>query len=64
MDAEVQQNRVAWEDASHKHVREYADCLQQAKDGGSLLEREIEVLRPLASSPAVVHLQSSHGLDS
>jgi SAM-dependent methyltransferase len=64
MDTEVQQNRVAWEDASQKHVREYANHLQEARDGGSLLEREVDLLRPLLrSAPAVVHLQSGNGLD-
>ncbi len=57
-------NRAAWEQASLKHVREYQALLAQARDGGSLAPREVDVLRPrLASSPVVVHLQSGHGLD-
>jgi SAM-dependent methyltransferase len=50
--------------APEKHVREYDDLLQIARDRSSLVERELGLLRPLlASSPAVVHLQSGHGLD-
>ncbi|GIH20114.1 class I SAM-dependent methyltransferase [Rugosimonospora africana] len=62
--AEVRSNRVAWEAASQKHVREYADHLRQARDGSSLFPRERELLEPLLRSrPEVVHLQSGHGLD-
>jgi SAM-dependent methyltransferase len=61
---DVRGNRVAWETASEKHTREYADLLGQARDGTSLFARERELLRPLLrSSPVVVHLQSGHGLD-
>jgi SAM-dependent methyltransferase len=61
---QVERNRAVWERASHKHVREYDDLLKQARDGGSLLERERELLQPLLdTAPAVVHLQSGHGLD-
>ncbi|GLY29597.1 class I SAM-dependent methyltransferase [Kineosporia sp. NBRC 101731] len=64
MDLQVQRNRAVWERASHKHVREYDDLLRQARQGGSLFGRErdllTEVLRP---GPAVVHLQSGHGLE-
>ena len=64
MDPEVRQNRIAWESASAKHVREYEALLVQARSSSSLFERELDLLRPLlASSPAVVHLQSGHGLD-
>lgn len=64
MDADVRQNRVAWETASQKHVREYDEHLAQARDSSSLLQRELDVLRPLlATAPTVVHLQSGHGLD-
>ncbi|HEY5249266.1 MAG TPA: class I SAM-dependent methyltransferase [Dermatophilaceae bacterium] len=64
MDPRVQQNRVVWELASEKHVREYQDLLRQARSGSTLFERELDLLRPLLlSSPEVVHLQSGHGLD-
>jgi hypothetical protein len=57
-------NRAAWEVASDKHVREYQELLDLARNQSSLLESEREVLGPLLlSSPAVVHLQSGHGLD-
>jgi len=57
-------NRTAWEAASQKHVREYADLLAQAADGSSLTGTERELLREvLGRSPEVVHLQSGHGLD-
>ena len=60
----VKNNRVAWESASEKHVREYDDLLHQAMYRSSLLERELDLLRPLlAPTPAVVHLMSGHGLD-
>jgi SAM-dependent methyltransferase len=64
MERGVVQNRIAWETASQKHVREYEDLLAEAATGSSLLERERDLLRPLLlSSPAVVHPQSGHGLD-
>jgi SAM-dependent methyltransferase len=64
MDSEVELNRIAWQSASEKHVREYEDLLVQARGGSSLFECELELLRPLLlSSPDVVHLQSGHGLD-
>jgi SAM-dependent methyltransferase len=64
MEPEIRHNRTAWEAASHKHIREYADLLAQARDGSALFAAEVELLRPvLATSPAVVHLQSGHGLD-
>lgn len=60
----TKRNRAAWEVASVKHVREYQDLLDQARNGSSLLAHELELLRPmLTSSPDVVHLQSGHGLD-
>ena len=60
----MERNRIAWEAASEKHVREYQELLWQAKNESSLCTRELELLRPLlASSPSVVHLQSGHGLD-
>lgn len=50
--------------ASLKHVREYDEHLQQAREQTSLTETERELLGPrLRSAPTVVHLQSGHGLD-
>lgn len=64
MEPATRRNRVAWEGASRKHVREYGELLGQARDGSSLLAGERELLRPvLARAPAVVHLQSGHGLE-
>ncbi|AVT37602.1 bifunctional 2-polyprenyl-6-hydroxyphenol methylase/3-demethylubiquinol 3-O-methyltransferase UbiG [Plantactinospora sp. BB1] len=65
MDRETtSRNRVAWETASGKHVREYQDLLRQARDGSSLFPAEVALLGPLLrSAPSVVHLQSGHGLD-
>jgi SAM-dependent methyltransferase len=61
---DVERNRIAWEAASQKHVREYRELLDQGRNESSLLPRELDLLRPLlASSPTVVHLQSGHGLD-
>jgi SAM-dependent methyltransferase len=60
----VERNRLVWERASEKHVREYDDFLRQAREGGSLFDRELDLLQPvLRPGPAVVHLQSGHGLD-
>ncbi|GGS33971.1 class I SAM-dependent methyltransferase [Actinokineospora fastidiosa] len=57
-------NRAAWETASRKHVREYAELLAEARAGTSLFPVELDLLRPLLeAAPAVVHLQSGHGLD-
>jgi SAM-dependent methyltransferase len=57
-------NRMAWEAASQKHVREYEDLLAQAVSGSSLIQAERDLLRAiLRCSPEVVHLQSGHGLD-
>jgi SAM-dependent methyltransferase len=64
MDPTTQANRMAWEAASHKYVREYGDLLTQAISGSSLVETERDLLRGiLRLSPVVVHLQSGHGLD-
>ncbi len=64
MEPVTKQNRVAWEAASEKHVREYQDLLDQARNGSSLFSWELDLLRPvLLSAPRVVHLQSGHGLD-
>lgn len=55
---------MAWEAASQKHVREYGDLLAQAASGSSLTGTERDLLQEiLRGSPAVVHLQSGHGLD-
>ena len=64
MDEVVRGNRVVWERASGKHVREYDELLAEARDGGRLFAREAELLAPLlADQPVVVHFQSGHGLD-
>ncbi|MEU1590597.1 class I SAM-dependent methyltransferase [Micromonospora sp. NPDC005710] len=57
-------NRVAWETASQKHVREYDDLLAQAATGESLIDVERTLLRDVLSrAPEVIHLQSGNGLD-
>lgn len=64
VDPSVSANRIAWETASRKHVREYDDLLAQAAAGSSLIDTERDLLRAvLDTSPEVVHLQSGHGLD-
>jgi SAM-dependent methyltransferase len=64
MKRDVKLNRVAWEAASGKYVREYEELLQRARDQSSLVQSELDLLGPLMlSSPTVVHLQSGHGLD-
>ncbi len=64
MEPDTRQNRKAWEAASEKYVREYAELLEQARDSSSLFPWELDLLRPLVeSAPVVVHLQSGHGLD-
>ncbi|HEX6347538.1 class I SAM-dependent methyltransferase [Umezawaea sp.] len=64
MELDAGHNRKAWEAASQKHVREYDELLEQARNGTSLFPWELELLRPLVESgPSVVHLQSGHGLD-
>jgi SAM-dependent methyltransferase len=63
-DSHRNRNRSAWEAASEKHVREYQEHLARARNECSLSAHELDLLRPvLAHSPAVVHLQSGHGLD-
>jgi SAM-dependent methyltransferase len=60
----LNRNRSAWEAASQKHVNEYQEHLARARNECSLSARELDLLGPiLAHSPAVVHLQSGHGLD-
>lgn len=57
------QTRRAWEEASHKHEREYDDLLAQAR-AARLLAVEEEVLGPLpAAGPRVLHPCSGHGVD-
>ncbi len=57
-------NRVVWETASLKHVREYEELLAEGRRGGALVDAELELLTPLLTpAPRVVHLQSGHGLD-
>ncbi|MEV0284311.1 MULTISPECIES: class I SAM-dependent methyltransferase [unclassified Kribbella] len=64
MDEAVRGNRVAWETASQKHIREYDELLEEALSGPRLFEREAELLQPLLDRrPTVVHFQSGHGLD-
>lgn len=54
--------RRAWDKASQKHVREYADHLAQARTA-RLLPIEEDLLRPLVGGAEVLHPQSGHGLD-
>lgn len=57
-------NRVAWNQAAQKYVRESDELLAEATDTGSLAAPEIEMLTPLLRGrPRVVHLLSGHGLD-
>jgi SAM-dependent methyltransferase len=64
MDLRARHNRIAWDVASHKHIREYQELLAEARDTTSLFPCEIDLLRPLLrSAPTVVHLQSGNGQD-
>lgn len=54
--------RRAWEDASQKHVREYAEHLELARTA-RLLPIEEELLSPLLPGAEVLHPQSGHGLE-
>jgi hypothetical protein len=64
MDAATEANRLAWEAASRKHVREYDDLLAQAESGASLNAVERGILAGiLDGAPQIVHLQSGHGLE-
>jgi SAM-dependent methyltransferase len=64
MDPTTDANRLIWNRASQKHVREYQDLLAEAAAGSSLLAAERLLLRDvLRDRPEVVHLQSGHGLD-
>lgn len=63
-DPQVAKNRVAWEEASEKYVREHDELLRAARAHTSLLEEERRVLAPiLRESPEVLHLLSGNGLD-
>jgi len=53
MDPDVQRNRIAWEAASQKHNREYQDLLLQARGESTLLECELDLLRPLLEAGLV-----------
>ena len=57
-----ERTRRAWEDASRKHVREYAEHLELARTA-RLLPIEEELLGPLLDGAEVLHPQSGHGLD-
>lgn len=61
-DGTYEETRRAWDDASHKHVREYDVHLAQARTV-RLLPLEEELLRPLLEGAEVLHPQSGHGLD-
>jgi SAM-dependent methyltransferase len=64
VDPTTRANRVAWETASQKHVREYEFLLAEAVTGSSLIDTERHLLREvLQGAPEVVHLQSGHGLE-
>jgi SAM-dependent methyltransferase len=64
VDPTTRANRIAWEDASLKHVREFDALLAEAAAGSSLLDVERRILEPvLAGSPQTVHLQSGHGVE-
>ena len=41
MEPQVDANRLVWESASEKHVREYDDLLAEARAGGSLVASEL-----------------------
>jgi SAM-dependent methyltransferase len=64
VDRTTRANRVAWEKASQKHVREYQQLLADAATGSSLVDTERHLLHDvLQHEPEVVHLQSGHGLE-
>ena len=64
VDSATRANRRAWDAASSKYVREYAETLAAAASGSSLLDTERVLLRDvLKASPRVVHLQSGNGTD-
>ena len=64
MDPDVELNRTAWEAASEKHVREYQELLQLAREQSSLIECELDLLRPLLRSLGeIINVVISAGLD-
>ncbi|WP_432570856.1 class I SAM-dependent methyltransferase [Kineococcus sp. SYSU DK005] len=61
--ASAARTRQAWEQASHKHVREHEALLAEARTA-RLLPVEQDLLAPsLATGPHVLHPQSGHGID-
>jgi SAM-dependent methyltransferase len=64
VDPTTKANQAAWNAASQKNVREYAERLAEAAAGTTLIGLEREILAPvLRRSPAVVHVQSGNGTD-
>ena len=55
--------RTAWEQASHKHVREYGELLDEARTVRLLPVEENLLAAVLRRGPQVLHPQSGHGLD-
>jgi len=47
VDSKAEANRVAWEAASQKYVRQYGDLLAQAASGSSLTGTERDLLREI-----------------
>jgi hypothetical protein len=45
MESATDRNRIAWEKASQKHVREHQELLAQARNQPSLLACELDVLQ-------------------
>lgn len=57
-----EETRRAWDEASQKHVREYAELLVEAR-AARLFPVEEELLAPIVEGAKVVHPQSGHGID-
>jgi SAM-dependent methyltransferase len=62
MDTTYEHTRRAWDDASRKHVREYASLLDEARTA-RLLPCEERLLAGLVENAEVIHPQSGHGID-
>jgi SAM-dependent methyltransferase len=63
VDPIVKANQSVWNAASQKHVREYQEHLDLARDA-VLFDHELAVLGELLrTGPVVVHLQSGQGVD-
>lgn len=63
MDPITKANQQVWDDASQKHIREYAEHLGQARTA-RLFDHELAVIGALlGKGPDVVHLLSGHGID-